>query len=117
MNAPATVPHPLPEQLVEMIAERFRMLGEPMRIRLLDALRDGPATVQELQRATGGSQQNVSKHLNLLLRSGIVSRSKEGNFCFYAIADAAVFELCEHVCGGLRRQLDELDALLPGGTQ
>jgi DNA-binding transcriptional ArsR family regulator len=100
---------------VELIAERFRVLGEPMRIRLLDALREAPATVQELQEATGASQQNVSKHLGVLLRSGLVSRSKEGNFSVYAIADEAVFELCEQVCGGLRRQLDELDAVLSGG--
>jgi DNA-binding transcriptional ArsR family regulator len=111
------VPHPLPEPLVELIAERFRVLGEPMRIRLLDALREAPATVQELQEATGASQQNVSKHLGVLLRSGLVSRNKEGNFSLYAIADEAVFELCEQVCGGLRRQLDELDALLPGGEE
>jgi DNA-binding transcriptional ArsR family regulator len=109
-----TVPHPLSAPLVELIAERFRVLGEPMRIRLLDALRDGPATVQELEQATGASQQNVSKHLGVLLRSGLVSRSKEGNYSRYAIADDGVFELCEHVCGGLRRQLDELDAMLPG---
>jgi DNA-binding transcriptional ArsR family regulator len=118
-NAVATVtnvPHPLPAPLVELIAERFRVLGEPMRIRLLDALREAPATVQELQQATGASQQNVSKHLGLLLRSGLVSRSKEGNFSLYEIADEGVFELCEQVCGGLRRQLDELDSLLPGGA-
>ncbi len=115
MSPTATnVPHPLPAPLVELIAERFRVLGEPMRIRLLDALREAPATVQELQQATGASQQNVSKHLGLLLRSGLVSRRKEGNFSLYAIADQGVFELCEQVCGGLRRQLDELDAALTG---
>ena len=109
------VPHPLPAPLVEVIAERFRVLGEPMRIRLLDALREGPASVQQLQQLTDSSQQNVSKHLAVLLRSGLVSRRKEGNFSLYAIADDSVFELCEQVCGGVRRQLDELDALLPGG--
>ncbi len=108
-------PTPLPEPLVEMIAERFRVLAEPMRIRLLDAMRESPATVGELQQATGASQQNVSKHLGLLHRSGLVTRTREGNFVRYAIADEGVFELCEHVCGGLRRQLDELDSLLPGG--
>jgi len=113
----ASVPHPLPESLAELIAERFRVLSEPMRIRLLDALREAPATVQELQQATGASQQSVSKHLGLLLRSGMVNRSKEGNFSIYAIADQGVFELCEQVCGGLRRQLDELDALLPEGVE
>ena len=112
MTAIANVPHPLPEPLVEAIAERFRVLAEPMRIRLLDALREAPASVGELQQATGASQQNVSKHLGLLLRSGLVSRRKEGNFALYAIAEEGVFELCEQVCGGLRRQLDELDAVL-----
>jgi DNA-binding transcriptional ArsR family regulator len=116
MNTTTDIPHPLPAPLVELIAERFRVLGEPMRIRLLDVLREAPATVQELQRATGASQQSVSKHLGLLLRSGLVSRSKEGNFSLYAVADEGVFELCEQVCGGMRRQLDELDSLLPGGA-
>jgi DNA-binding transcriptional ArsR family regulator len=116
MSTTTDIPHPLPAPLVELIAERFRVLGEPMRIRLLDALREAPATVQDLQRATGASQQSVSKHLGLLLRSGLVSRSKEGNFSLYAIADEGVFELCEQVCGGMRRQLDELDSLVPGGV-
>ncbi len=115
MTNAAAIPHPLPAPLVELIAERFRVLAEPMRIRLLDALREAPATVGELQVATGASQQNVSKHLGVLLRSGLVSRSKEGTFSRYSIADEGVFELCEHVCGGLRRRLDEMDATIPGG--
>jgi DNA-binding transcriptional ArsR family regulator len=110
--AEAPVPHPLPDPLVELIAQRFRVLGEPMRIKLLDRLRDGEATVQELQEATGGSQQNVSKHLGVLLSAGLVARTKDGNHSRYSIADDGVFALCENVCGGLRRQLSELDALL-----
>jgi DNA-binding transcriptional ArsR family regulator len=103
--------------LAELIAERFRVLGDSTRIRLLDTLRDGPATVGELQSATGSSQQNVSKHLGVLLRSGFVRRHKEGSFSRYAIADESVFELCETVCGGIHRQLADLDALLQGGTK
>ena len=110
------IPHPLPDDLVDLIARRFRVLGEPMRIRLLDVLRDGSATVAELQQATGASQQNISKHLGVLLQAGLVERRKEGNFARYEIADDSVFELCEQVCGGLRRQLDELGALLGGGA-
>jgi DNA-binding transcriptional ArsR family regulator len=85
-----------------------------MRIKLLDHLRDGSATVQELQEATGGSQQTVSKHLGVLLQANLVSRTRDGNFARYAITDNSVFELCETVCGGLRRQLDELEAVLEG---
>jgi len=111
---PAPIPHPLPAPLVDLIAARFRILGEPMRIKLLDRLRDGDATVGELQDATGASQQNVSKHLRVLLDAGIVSRSKHGNHARYSIEDEGVFELCEHVCGGLRRQVGALDAAVPG---
>ena len=111
-----SIPHPLPEQLVDLIAQRFRVLGEPMRIRLLDRLRDGEATVGELQEALDASQQNVSKHLGVLLQAGMVFRTKHGTSSVFAIADEGVFELCEHVCGGLRRQLSELDTLLQGGA-
>jgi DNA-binding transcriptional ArsR family regulator len=113
----ASIPHPLPEPLVDLIARRFRVLGEPTRIRLLDLLRKHDATVTELHEALGASQQNVSKHLGVLLQAGIVRRTKEGTSARYAIADDGVFALCEHVCGGLRRQLTELDALLPVGDQ
>ncbi len=108
------IPHPLPEELAELIAQRFRVLGEPMRIKLLDRLRDGEATVSELHEALGASQQNVSKHLGVLLAAGMVSREKAGTSARYAIADESVFELCEHVCGGLRRQVSELDSVLGG---
>jgi DNA-binding transcriptional ArsR family regulator len=106
------IPHPVPEPLVELIAGRFRVLGEPMRIRLLDALRDGPRTVNELTEALGASQQNVSKHLGILAAAGIVGRQKDGTRVRCFIADDSVFELCELVCGGLRRHVAELDELL-----
>jgi DNA-binding transcriptional ArsR family regulator len=102
---------------VELIAQRFRVLGEPTRIRLLDSLRDGPATVAELQTSAGASQQNVSKHLAMLLEVGMVRRVKDGNRAYYSIADASLFDLCEQVCGSLRRQVAQLDALLPIGGE
>ena len=117
MTERVAIPHPLPTPLIELIAQRFRCLGEPMRIALLDRLRDGEATVGELTEATGASQQNVSKHLGVLLGAGIVSRTKRGTSSVYAIADESVFALCEQVCGGLRRQLDELDLILQGGSE
>lgn len=106
------LPHPLPTALVELIARRFRVLAEPMRIRLLDRLRAGEASVHELTEATAASQQNVSKHLGVLLEAGIVGRRKEGTVALYRITDEAVFELCESVCGSLQRQVGELRELL-----
>jgi DNA-binding transcriptional ArsR family regulator len=112
MARATSVPHPLPEPLIELVAQRFRVLGEPMRIKLLDRLRDGDATVGEVQEALGASQQNVSKHLSILHAAGMVSRTKEGNSARYAISDPSVFDLCDQVCGGVRRQLQELEAIL-----
>jgi DNA-binding transcriptional ArsR family regulator len=112
MTSSSPVPHPLPEQLIELVAQRFRVLGEPMRIKLLDRLREGAATVTELQEALGASQQNVSKHLGILHAAGMVSRTKEGNSTRYAISDPSVFDLCDQVCGGVRRQLHELEQIL-----
>ena len=116
MTDPVPIPHPLPAPLVELVADRFRVLAEPMRIRLLDALRDGPLTVNELTEALGASQQNVSKHVGVLARAGIVAREKDGNRVRCSIADESVFALCELVCGGLRRQADQLDQVLSGGA-
>jgi DNA-binding transcriptional ArsR family regulator len=109
-----TLPHPLPEPLADLIARRLRVIGEPTRIRLLDALREGEATVHQLTEALDASQQNVSKHLQILLEAGIVGRRREGNHAYYAIADESVFALCEQVCGSLQRQLAELNALVEG---
>ncbi|HTW12912.1 MAG TPA: metalloregulator ArsR/SmtB family transcription factor [Solirubrobacteraceae bacterium] len=112
MTTPAAVPHPLPEPLIELVAQRFRVLGEPMRIRLLDQLREGEATVGELQVALDASQQNISKHLGILYSAGVVSRTKRGTSVVYAIDDPSVFELCDQVCGGIRRRISDLDAML-----
>lgn len=108
------LPRPLPDPLIELIARRFRVLGEPMRLKLLDALRAGEASVAGLREATGASQQNVSKHLGVLLEAGIVGRRKDGNQVFYSIADEEIFRLCEEVCGGLQRQVAELNAIVAG---
>jgi DNA-binding transcriptional ArsR family regulator len=107
-----TLPHPLPDDLVELIARRFRAIAEPMRIRLLDRLRDGEATVSELSDAVGASQQNVSKHLAVLADTGILGRRKAGNNVYYRIVDEGVLTLCEDVCGSVQEQLRSLGELV-----
>ncbi len=110
-------PTPLPDPVVELVARRFRVLGEPMRIRILERLRGGEQTVQELTDAINASQQNVSKHLNILLDAGLVARRKEGTSALYAIADDSVFALCENVCGSLQRQFADLADLVGGNLE
>ena len=111
-----TLPHPLPDDLVDLIARRFRVLGEPMRIRLLDRLRDGEATVGELALALGASQQNVSKHLAVLAEAGMLGRRRDGNNVCYRIVDEGVFALCDQVCGSMQQQLRALSELVAGVT-
>jgi len=85
-----------------------------MRIKLLDRLRDGEATVGELSEAVGASQQNVSKHLAVLAEGGILGRRKAGTHVYYRIVDEGVFALCEQVCGSLQQQLRALNELVDG---
>lgn len=111
------LPHPLPDDLVELIARRFRVIGEPMRIRLLDRLREDEATVSDLADALSASQQNISKHLAVLADVGIVGRRKAGNHVYYRIVDEGVFALCEQVCGSVQEQLRALHELVTGSAR
>ena len=97
----------MPPAALELVAARFRMLAEPMRLRLLNELRDREMTVTALVEATGAGQANVSKHLSLLADAGMVGRRKEGLNVFYFIADGSLFELCDLVCGRLQKELAE----------
>ena len=106
------LPHPLPEDLAELIARRFRALSEPLRVRILDLLRDEELSVTALAEQLGAGQQNVSKHLAVLVESGMLARRKDGVHVYYRIADEGVFALCDQVCGSLQTQLAALNALV-----
>ena len=109
--------HPLPDDLIELIARRFHVLASPMRIKLLNELRGREASVQELTAAVGSTEQNVSKQLGILRQEGIVRRRQRGNHAWYSIADPGVFELCEDVCSGLAEQLDTLRDVVAAGRR
>lgn len=98
---------PLSEEVLALVARRFAVLGEPMRLRLLQILIAGEKPVNALAAAAGGTQANVSRHLQTLAEAGMVSRRKEGLQVFYAIADPSIFELCELVCGSIGRQVEK----------
>lgn len=92
------------------VAERFKALGEPARLRILDALRRGELTVGELVETTQLNQANLSKHLQLLHSLGFVGRSKHGLFVYYRLTDEDVFRLCDVMCGRIA-QLQRTSAL------
>lgn len=109
-----TIPRPIPDDLAELIATRLRVIGDATRIRILDQLREGELSVTALSDRLGTSQQNVSKHLGILLQAGIVGRRKEGTSALYSVTDESVFELCEQICGELQNRLAELNEMVGG---
>lgn len=104
----------LNEASIELVARRFAVLAEPMRLRLIQALFDGEKSVHALAGETGGTQTNVSRHLQTLMHANVITRRKDGLQVFYAIADPSIGPLCELVCGTLRKQLtDQAGAFAP----
>ncbi len=88
-------------ELLGLIADRFKVLAEPARLQILQALRDGDRSVSDLARDTGLGQANLSKHLRSLYDGGFVERHREGLFVIYRLADKDVFRICDLVCGRL----------------
>lgn len=95
--------------LLAQVAERFKALGEPVRLTLLDALRGGECTVGELVTKTGQQQANVSRHLSVLHAAGLVTRRREGTFIYYGVGDPDIFALCDLVCGHVHRDAARIE--------
>lgn len=91
--------------VVEELARYFRALSEPLRLKILDALRNEPLNVGELTLRLGCSQANVSKHLSVLMTTGLVARETRGTSAYYRFADPEVYQLCDLVCGQVGRRL------------
>ena len=99
----------VPSALVEQVAERFRLLSDPTRLRLLNELDDNDElAVGELAERAGVGISNTSKHLHQLERQGIVAKRRSGTTILYRIADPTLAELCELVCSALRRRFAAL---------
>jgi DNA-binding transcriptional ArsR family regulator len=103
---------PLSEEALSLVARRFAVLSEPMRLKILHALTDGEKPVNALVEATGGTQANISRHLQTLAEAGMVSRRKEGLQVFYSVADPSIFDLCDLVCGSLEKHIAQRANLL-----
>jgi DNA-binding transcriptional ArsR family regulator len=108
---------PLSDKMLELVAHRFRMLGDPTRLRILQSLESGSQSVNEITDALDGNQPNISKHLQALSDARLVGRARDGNRMIYSIVDPVVFELCALVCHSaaekVRLELKELAAHAP----
>ncbi len=94
---------PLGEAQLREVSELFSVLSEPTRLRMIQALHDGPLTVSEIVRETGVRQANASRQLGILYHAGVLSREKEGNCVLYSIRLPLVLDLCSLVCNSLRQ--------------
>lgn len=107
---------PMSPALLDAVAERFKVLAEPARLRILERLRHGRLHVNALVEATGLQQANLSRHLQTLHTHGFVVRTREGTFVYYAIADPQVFALCDLTCGQVERTAHTRSARLKRRT-
>lgn len=96
----------LPPEAMEQVAGYFQALSEPTRLQILNLLRSGERNVGELAEQCGYTSANVSRHLALLARHGLVVRESRGTSVYYRIADESVYALCDLVCGNIARQLE-----------
>jgi DNA-binding transcriptional ArsR family regulator len=87
------------------VADRFKVLAEPARLAVLNALRAQPMSVTTLIDETGLNQANLSKHLQLLYAHGFVQRQRSKSYVFYSLADESVFALCDIMCRQLKRHV------------
>lgn len=94
----------LSDGALELVAHRFKLLGEPTRLRLLQLLIEGEKSVNELVAAINTTQANVSKHLSILADGGLVARRKSGISTLYRIADPSILTLCDVVCHSLQER-------------
>ncbi len=91
----------------DAVASYFGVLSEPMRLRIMHATCETEKTVSQIVAETGATQTNVSRHLGIMYRSGVLARRKEGNRVYYRAADTAMAELCRGVCKSISEHMDE----------
>src|ERR1700689_3376785 len=110
---PRPQPRPkLTQEALELVAARFRAMGEPLRLRMLQQLESDELSVSTLADSVESTQPNVSKHLKILQDAGLVKRRQQGTTVYYSIADEMVLELCEMICARLHDRLEaQVDAL------
>ena len=100
----------LPPQALEQVAAYFQVLAEPTRLHILNLLRQREYNVGELAQACGYTAANISRHLSLMTKQGMVSREGRGTSVYYRLVDDSVDALCDLVCGSIARRLEQAAA-------
>jgi DNA-binding transcriptional ArsR family regulator len=102
----------LGEAQLQAVSDLFAVLSEPTRLRILQMLQGGPASVSEIVETLAIKQANASKQLGILHQAGVLAREKAGNSAIYSIRMPLVFDLCQLVCNGLREEAESRLKLL-----
>jgi len=102
----------LTNEILHLIANRFRVLAEPLRLEILQNLGAEERSVGEIVLATGATQPNVSKHLRVMQEAGILKRRQEKNSVYYSIADESIFAMCDTVCNSLKVQTENQSKIM-----
>ena len=97
----------LPPEALQEVAAYFQTLSEPTRLQILNYLREGERNVGELAELCGYTAANVSRHLAMLTKHGMVVRETRGTSVYYRIADDQIYALCDLVCGSIARQFEQ----------
>ena len=105
-----------PEAL-KLVAARFKVLSDPMRLNILRVLEEGEMSVSGITETVESTQPNISKHLKSLQDAGFVNRRQEGNTVYYSIADESVYELCDLVCSSIHERLKSQASVFAGGKK
>lgn len=94
-------------RVFELAAELFGVLATPMRLRILSALCDQEKSVSHLLKEIDTTQPNLSQHLNLLYRAGVLAKRKDGTQVFYRVQSEQAVTLCRTVCTQIAIEMDE----------
>lgn len=105
------------DPVFDAVAAYFAVMAEPTRLKILHAICEQERSVNRIVEELGATQTNVSRHLALMYRSGVVVRRKEGNQVFYKVADKTMLEICRTVCTQIAGQIDEREPLRKGLLQ
>lgn len=99
------------DKIFAEVADYFSVMSEPMRLKIIHAICRSERTVTEIVGETGATQSNVSRHLNLMYRHGLLNRRRDGNQIYYSMADDTMIELCRSACNRIAAQIDDRGAM------
>jgi ArsR family transcriptional regulator len=111
------------DQVFESVAELFSVLSTPIRLKIISALCNREKNVSELLAEIDTTQPNMSQHLSMLYRSGVLSRRREGTQIYYRLQSERVAALCRAVCTQVAIEMDPeaqvkpADRLMPAGLR